>query len=127
RPHDVSIQFRRPRNPTSREARVRSGRAVQSGQSVPHAASLCGARPRARARRRGALPRSAAVLMDAPNVLRPRDAADVAEIVRQHAGAIEPVGGGSKRAVGRVVDATALELGALEGIVDYSPAELVLT
>jgi glycolate oxidase FAD binding subunit len=65
--------------------------------------------------------------MTMPHVLRPRDAADVAEIVRAAAGALEPRGGGSKRNVGRIVDATVLELAALDAIVDYSPAELVLT
>ena len=59
--------------------------------------------------------------------LRPRDATDLAELVATHAGALEPVGGGSKRSVGRPVTATALELDALSGIVDYSSAELVLT
>jgi glycolate oxidase FAD binding subunit len=37
------------------------------------------------------------------------------------------VGGGSKREIGRPVDADVLDLGALAGIVTYEPAELVLT
>jgi glycolate oxidase FAD binding subunit len=59
--------------------------------------------------------------------LAPRDATDVEEILRTHTGAIEPLGGGSKRAVGPPVDADVLDLSALAGIVDYEPAELVLT
>ncbi|HEU4620431.1 MAG TPA: FAD-binding protein [Gammaproteobacteria bacterium] len=59
-------------------------------------------------------------------VLEPRDAADVAEILRTHARALEPLGAGSKRAIGAPVDADALDLSALRGIVDYEPAELVL-
>jgi glycolate oxidase FAD binding subunit len=59
--------------------------------------------------------------------LRPRDAADVAEIVAAARRPLEPVGSGSKRAVGRPVAADLLDLGALAGIVSYEPAELVLT
>jgi glycolate oxidase FAD binding subunit len=41
---------------------------------------------------------------------------------------LEIVGGGSKRALGRPTRTDhALDLGALRGIVDYDPAELVLT
>jgi glycolate oxidase FAD binding subunit len=60
-------------------------------------------------------------------VLRPRDAADVAAIVADAKRPLEPVGGASKRAIGRPVDADVLELAALTGIVAYEPAELVLT
>jgi glycolate oxidase FAD binding subunit len=59
--------------------------------------------------------------------LRPRDAADVAAIVAAADTPLEVVAGGSKRAIGRPVQATPLELTALAGIVDYEPAELVLT
>ena len=59
--------------------------------------------------------------------LQPRDDADVAEIVAACSDALEPIGGGSKRTVGRPVDATPLDLGALRGIDAYEPAELVLT
>jgi glycolate oxidase FAD binding subunit len=59
-------------------------------------------------------------------VLRPRDAADLAEIVAGEPGPFEILGGGSKRPIGRPVEADALELGALAGIIDYEPAELVL-
>ena len=57
----------------------------------------------------------------------PRDAADVAAIVAGTARPLEPVGSGSKRQIGRPVDAQLLDLGALAGIVAYEPAELVLT
>ncbi len=60
-------------------------------------------------------------------VLRPRDAADVAEIVAGAQRPLEPVGGGSKRAIGRPIAADLLELGELAGIVTYEPAELVVT
>ncbi len=60
-------------------------------------------------------------------VLRPRDAADAAEIIIGARRPLEPVGGGSKRAIGRPVAADLLDLGALTGIVTYEPAELVLT
>jgi glycolate oxidase FAD binding subunit len=59
--------------------------------------------------------------------LRPRDAADVAAIVASAVRPLEPVGRGSKRSIGRPVDADVLDLGALDGIVAYEPAELVLT
>lgn len=62
-----------------------------------------------------------------PRVLRPRDAADVAEIVAGERGPFEILGGGSKRLIGRPVAGAKLELGALAGIVAYEPAELVLT
>jgi len=57
----------------------------------------------------------------------PRDAADVAAIVAAATGALEPVGGGSKRQIGKPVAADVLDLRALAGIVSYEPAELVLT
>jgi glycolate oxidase FAD binding subunit len=61
-------------------------------------------------------------------VLRPRDASDVAAIVAGSERALEPIGGGSKRAIGRpVAEADVLDLAALSGIVTYEPAELVLT
>ena len=60
-------------------------------------------------------------------VLRPRDAADAADIVAGAQRPLEPVGGGSKRAIGRPIEADLLDLGELAGIVTYEPAELVLT
>jgi glycolate oxidase FAD binding subunit len=60
-------------------------------------------------------------------VLRPRDAADAADIVAAAQRPLEPVGGGSKRAIGPPIEADLLELGELAGIVTYEPAELVVT
>jgi len=60
-------------------------------------------------------------------VLRPRDAVDAAEIIAGAQRPLEPVGGGSKRAIGQPVEADLLDLAALAGIVTYEPAELVLT
>jgi len=59
--------------------------------------------------------------------LRARDADDVAAIVAGAVRPLEPVGGGSKRAVGRPMEADVLDLAELAGIVAYEPAELVLT
>jgi glycolate oxidase FAD binding subunit len=59
--------------------------------------------------------------------LTPRDAADVAEILASHPRALEPLGGGSLRDVGRPLDADALALDAVAGIESYEPEELVLT
>jgi glycolate oxidase FAD binding subunit len=57
----------------------------------------------------------------------PRDAADVAAIVAGATRPLEPVGGGSKREIGRPAAADVLDLRALAGVVSYEPAELVLT
>jgi glycolate oxidase FAD binding subunit len=59
--------------------------------------------------------------------LKPRDAADLAEIIRTHPRALEPIGGGSKRTLGRPLDADPLDLSGLAGMVSYEPAELVLS
>jgi glycolate oxidase FAD binding subunit len=59
--------------------------------------------------------------------LRPRDAADVAEIVATHPRALEPLGGGALRDVGHETSAEVLALDALAGVVAYEPEELVLT
>ena len=65
------------------------------------------------------------------SVFRPSDAAELQQVVAWAASASQPleiVGGGSKRALGRAQRPEhALELGALRGIVDYDPSELVLT
>ncbi len=58
---------------------------------------------------------------------RPTDTAELQEAIRTHAGALEPVGHGSKRLVGKPVVADLLDLSRLTGVVDYSAAELVLT
>ena len=60
-------------------------------------------------------------------VLRPCDASDVAAILAGRERALEVRGAGSKRGIGRVVEADVLDLGALRGVVAYEPAELVLT
>jgi glycolate oxidase FAD binding subunit len=60
-------------------------------------------------------------------LFRARDAADVAAIVTEASGGLEIVGGGSKRAIGRPLTVPRLDVSALSGIVDYEPAELVLT
>ncbi len=59
--------------------------------------------------------------------VRPRDAADLVEILASHPTPLEPLGAGSKRALGAPVTATALDLGALTGIEVYEADELVLT
>jgi glycolate oxidase FAD binding subunit len=59
--------------------------------------------------------------------LRPRDEADVAEILSDGTQPFELLAGGSKRGVGRPLDAAVLDLAALNGIIDYEPEELVLT
>lgn len=60
-------------------------------------------------------------------MLQPRDEAEVAEIIAATRGPLEPVAGATKRAIGRPVEADMLELGALSGILDYEPEELVIT
>ena len=62
-----------------------------------------------------------------PARLVPRDAADVAAIVAAATRPLEPIGRGSKRQIGKPVDAELLDLGALAGLASYEPAELVLT
>ncbi|MGD9536577.1 MAG: glycolate oxidase subunit GlcE [Alphaproteobacteria bacterium] len=65
------------------------------------------------------------------NVLRPADEAELAAVIADAAAAgrpLELLGGGTKRGLGRPVEAAALlDLSRLSGIVDYEPAELVLT
>ena len=64
-------------------------------------------------------------------VFRPSDAAEAQQIVSWAAAetqSLEIVAGGSKRALGRPTSTEhTLDLAALHGIVDYDPAELVLT
>ncbi len=60
-------------------------------------------------------------------MFKPRDEAEVAEIIAATRAPLEPVGGGTKRAIGRPVEAEALDLAAIRGIVDYEPEELVIT
>ena len=58
---------------------------------------------------------------------KPRDEADVADIVTRCSSRLELLGGGSKRAIGRCIEADVLDLSGLSGIIDYEPEELVLT
>lgn len=63
-------------------------------------------------------------------MLEPRDAADLAEIVADAAAQgrkLELRGGGTKAAFGAPREAEVVSLAGLTGIVDYDPAELVLT
>lgn len=62
--------------------------------------------------------------------LRPATTGDLADAVADAVRRGEPLaiqGGGSKSAIGAPVNATALDMGAFAGVLDYDPAELVLT
>jgi glycolate oxidase FAD binding subunit len=59
--------------------------------------------------------------------LRPSSAAELAEILAADTRPFEIRSLGSKRAIGRPVTAELLDVSALRGVVDYRPAELVLT
>lgn len=59
--------------------------------------------------------------------LKPATTAELAEILAADSRPLEPLGNGSKRAIGRSVDAEPLSLTGLSGLIDYRPAELVLT
>ena len=106
---------------------------AQSRQSVPAALPLRGTRPRACPRRTAPLPRSAALLNQRSfmTVFQPSDAAEAAEVVAWAAAegqSLEIVAGGSKRGLGRPPRADhRLDVSRLAGIVDYDPAELILT
>ena len=58
---------------------------------------------------------------------RPGNEAELKELLRATGPAYELVAGGSKRGIGRPVDAPILDLSALHGVVDYLPGEQVLT
>ncbi|MGI9498755.1 MAG: FAD-binding protein, partial [Geminicoccaceae bacterium] len=64
-------------------------------------------------------------------ILRPDDDRELQAAVEQACAdgrALEIVGTGSKRALGRPIDADdRLDLSGLQGVIDYEPAELVLT
>ena len=63
-------------------------------------------------------------------VLKPSTEADLVEAVAQAAAdgrKLEIMAGGSKREIGALTGADRLDLGAFAGVVDYDPAELVLT
>ena len=59
--------------------------------------------------------------------LKPASTDELAEILAADERPLEPVGTGSKRAIGRPVEADLLDLSRLTGVVDYRPSELVLT
>jgi len=59
--------------------------------------------------------------------LKPSSAAELAEILAADNRPLQPIGHGSKRTIGRPIDAELLDLSALTGVVDYRAAELVLT
>jgi glycolate oxidase FAD binding subunit len=59
--------------------------------------------------------------------LKPASTEELAEILAADERPLEPVGTGSKRAIGRPVEADLLDLSRLTGVVDYRPSELVLT
>jgi glycolate oxidase FAD binding subunit len=65
------------------------------------------------------------------SVFKPKDAQEVRDAVAWAAGGqtpLEIVGGGSKRGLGRPAQVEhTLDLSALSGVIDYAPAELVLT
>jgi glycolate oxidase FAD binding subunit len=65
---------------------------------------------------------------DPMQVFTPESSIDVANIVRDTPGTLEIIGTGSRRGYGRPVIADAiLDTSRLTGIIDYDPAELVLT
>lgn len=59
--------------------------------------------------------------------IRPGNEAELVELLLAPGPAFDLVAGGSKRGIGRPTDAAILDLSALSGVVDYQPAELVLT
>ena len=59
--------------------------------------------------------------------VRPSNEAELVELLSAAGPAFELVAGGTKRGIGRPVDACIMDLSALCGIVDYQPGELVLT
>ncbi|HEV2700904.1 MAG TPA: FAD-binding protein [Steroidobacteraceae bacterium] len=58
---------------------------------------------------------------------RPANEAELVELLSAPGPAYELVAGGTKRGIGRPMDATLLDLSAFNGVVDYEPGELVLT
>ncbi len=63
-------------------------------------------------------------------MLEPRDTADLCEIVaaaNARGERLEVIGGGSKARIGATRDAVLVSMRAMSGVVDYDPAELVLT
>jgi glycolate oxidase FAD binding subunit len=58
---------------------------------------------------------------------RPHNEAELAQLLSAPGPAFELLAGGTKRSIGRPIDAPLLDLSGLSGIVDYQPGELVLT
>ncbi len=79
----------------------------------------------------GARPASRSCRASDDPEIHPGNAAELAEAVRDARGtglALEVVGAGSRRGYGRPAEAEAvLDVSGIAGIVDYDPAELVLT
>lgn len=59
--------------------------------------------------------------------LRPGNETELVEILSAPGPPFELLAGGTKRGIGRPMDATLLDLSAFSGVVDYQPGELVLT
>lgn len=59
--------------------------------------------------------------------LKPANTKELAEILGADARPLEVIGQGSKRPIGRPIDARPLDLSGLTGVTDYRAAELVLT
>ena len=57
----------------------------------------------------------------------PHNEAELAQLLGAPGSAFELVAGGTKRGIGRPMEAPILDLSGLRGIVDYQPGELVLT
>lgn len=58
---------------------------------------------------------------------KPANTAELADILAADSEPLEPIGHGSKRSIGRLVDARPLDLSALNGVIDYRAEELVMT
>src|SRR4029077_6738398 len=114
------------------QMRVRRPRPAQSRQGVSGPAPLRRARPHACAGRQAAVSGPSAVLIDTmTDTLKARDAKDVENVVHwalSEGKALEILGHGSKRAIGRPPQTElTLDLSALSGVTLYEPEELVLS
>ena len=59
-------------------------------------------------------------------MVKPRDIAQLSDAVKSATSPFEPIGCGTKRALGRLIDATPLDLSAFNKIIAYEPEELIL-
>src|SRR6266581_6416874 len=109
--------------------RVRRQRPAQPRQGVPDAAPLRRARPHACPCRQAGVPGHSAVLMT--DTLKPRTAKDVEDAVQwalSRGAALELIGRGTKRAIGRPAQSDhTLDLSGVSGVILYEPEELVLS